>query len=154
MELYERYERTPPAERPPEVAFYHAQGFAGPLYAVVRDSAMWSWLWRGLNRGIMRVDGTPYELPLPRVDFAREMLVVVGIGARPTTAYWVHIDSLRLREARGQERELWVYVTEERGTPRCGAAGTITRPAALARLRSVEAIVRFHLRVREATWCW
>src|SRR5687768_4608784 len=55
MELYERYQRTPPAERPPEVAFYHAQGFAGPLYAVVRDSAMWSWLWRGLNRGIMRV---------------------------------------------------------------------------------------------------
>jgi hypothetical protein len=142
-ELWERYRNTAPEARPPELAFLGAQGFAGALRAVVKDTVMWARLWSGMHHGILqtRTPGetpAPYEPPLPYVDFAREMLIVVGAGERPSTGYSVQIDSVRLGRSSGGPRELRVYLTEWRPGRMCGVGWAVTSPVALARLRRLD----------------
>jgi hypothetical protein len=142
-DLARRYRSTAPEDRPPELAFLGANGFAGALRAVVKDTVMWARLWSGMHHGIFqaRAPGqtqVPYEPPLPHVDFAREMLIVVGTGERPSTGYSLRIDSVRLGRASGEARELRVYVTEWRPGRSCGVGWAITSPVALARLRRLE----------------
>lgn len=53
--------------------------------AVVRRQAEWQALWREHN----------FEQPLPRVDFAREMVVAVFLGSQTSAGYSVRISEVR-----------------------------------------------------------
>ena len=56
-----------------------------PRQATVRSLAEWQTLW----------DRHAPGKPLPKVDFAREMIVGVFLGSKPTAGYRVEITSVR-----------------------------------------------------------
>ena len=161
-ELWERYRNTRPEARPPELAFLGAHGFSGALRAVVKDTVMWARLWSGMHHGIFQARArgetqVPYEPPLPYVDFAREMLILVGTGERPSTGYSVQIDSVRLGRSSDGPGELRVYLTEWRPGRMCAVGWTVTSPMALARLRRLDRMdiaVRFVERTRYMSCQW
>jgi hypothetical protein len=134
------YERTPPAERSPELALLghrHNSGIDTRSRTVVTDSEGWAALWAQIIRG-----NSP-QPPVPRVDFNREMLIVVGMGVRPTGGYQITIDSVRAINGRVR-----AYVTEWSPGRLCGVTGAITEPVGLARLRRVTMPVEFVERAR------
>lgn len=91
-------------------------GLAEAGQQVVRDGATWNALWARITR-----TGAP--LPLPAVDFTREMVLVAAMGSRPTGGYTVTIEGVD--EAGGE----WVArVAEQRPGARCGTIQAVTAP--------------------------
>lgn len=129
------YERTPPAHRSPELAILghsHHSGITARTRTVVTDSDAWSTLWAQIIRW-----NSP-QLPVPRVDLDREMLIVVGMGARPHGGYAITIDSVRAASGR-----VSAFVTEWSSGRLCGVGGAVTEPVALARMRRLQMPVEF-----------
>lgn len=62
-----------------------------PREVVVRDADAWAALWR---------EHAGLELPLPAVDFSRQMVIGVFLGARPSGCYGTGISSIMPREGR------------------------------------------------------
>ena len=133
-----RYESTPEAERPPELAiqgYRMSSGMTESERLIVRDSAAWTALWPrivGSHRPMSRV---------PAVDFANEMLIVVSMGTRNSGGYTIHIDSVT---AVGDS--LQVAVRERSPGPRCGTTAALTAPVALARVERSDLPVGFSTR--------
>jgi hypothetical protein len=63
-------------------------GFEAPVRLVIRDDAAWAEAWATL------VKNYGEKLDRPAVDFSKDMLVLVGLGARPNTGYGVTIPSI------------------------------------------------------------
>ena len=143
--LIQRYERTPERERPAEVALWPyrmTSGIPGKERIIVRDSASWSSLWP-------RIVGTHSPVPpVPAVDFASQMLLVVSMGTRSSGGYIIMIDSVRV-----QGDTVRVAVREQSPGPRCGTPAVITAPVGLARIERTELPVSFVTRetVRDCT---
>lgn len=133
--LIARYESTPEAERPPEVALWPyrlSSGLDEAGQLVVRDSAAWAALWP-------RMLGTHSPKPRPpAVDFSREMLIVASMGTRPTGGFVVFIES-----AATVGDSLRVVVREQSPGPRCGTTAALSAPVALARVTRTELPVSF-----------
>ena len=136
--LMERHERTPEAERTPEVALWPYRMNSGLTEAeriVVRDSASWAALWP-------RIVGTHSPRPRPpRVDFASEMVIVASMGVRSSGGYLVAIDSIVARDD-----TLRVLVREQSPGPRCGTTAALTEPVAIARIARSDLPVHFTTR--------
>jgi protease stability complex PrcB-like protein len=65
-------------------------GYDQPERFVIRDSATMAMVWETIYRGVSpRPD-------MPLVDFTRNMVLVVALGARPTSGYNIVLDSATL----------------------------------------------------------
>jgi hypothetical protein len=99
-----------------------ASGLRDPQRLVVRDSAHWAAVWAQLA-----APPTPggRAAPAPRVDFARSMVVVAAMGARPSTGFEIAIDSVY--RSGGQLR---AAVREREVGPSCGRVSAPRAPTA------------------------
>ena len=113
-------------------AFSTYSGITEDSNFVVRDSASWRQLWERINK--------PFIPPpaLPPIDFAREMVVVAALGARPSAGYDVTIASVD-RGSGGME----VNVRTRAPAPGCPVEAVVTQPVDLARVPFTSGPVRF-----------
>lgn len=79
---------------------------------IIRDANAWAAFWSELGVG-----------DRPAVDFARDMVVAVAAGQRPTGGYEIAVD--RVRQVNG---ELTVEVVETTPGPNCITAASVTQP--------------------------
>ena len=106
-------------------------GHDQPQQYVVRDSATMAMTWETIYRNV-----TPRP-SMPLIDFTRNMVLVVALGARPTSGYEILLDSATL----GPDG-LTVYV--RRTSPRSGdAASVVTQPLDAAKIRRTTGPVTF-----------
>lgn len=116
-------------------AFSTFSGLSDSTRIVVRDSATWRQLWIALNRPFVPAP------PLPPIDFAREMIIVAALGARPTAGYDIVIESAE-RDSGGVE------VDVRRTTPGagCPVSAVVTQPVDLARVPAAPELPHFRER--------
>jgi hypothetical protein len=96
-------------------------GFAAPEQRIVRTSEELAAAWQQLTaRGRA-------QLPVPAVDFSREVVVLVALGLKPSTGHSVQIDAIRSSGAN-------TTVVAHAVTPArdCIAGSAITYPLDLA----------------------
>ena len=136
--LIQRYETTSERERRPEVALWPyrmTSGISDQQRIVVRDSATWANLWPRI------VGSHSPRPPVPVVDFATEMLLVVSMGTRSSGGYIIAIDSVSMASD-----TLRALVREQSPGPRCGTTAALSAPVALARIDRSEQPVVFRTR--------
>lgn len=135
MALMQRSESTPERERAPELAMLHYRGSSGFTTAeriVVRDSTTWATVWPRI------VGSHRPSPPVPRVDFATEMIVVASMGTRATGGYTIAIASVHV-----VGDSVRVVVREQSPGTRCGTTAALGHPVALARVDRSERPVAF-----------
>ena len=95
---------------------------------VIRSAKEWTTLWKQVGTG----------RALPKVDFARSMVVGVFLGTRPTGGYTVEITGVQ-----AEGKYLVVSYQERKPGPDELAAQVITSPYDLALVDRHEGTVRF-----------
>jgi protease stability complex PrcB-like protein len=98
---------------------------------VVRDAATWASTWSR----IWTVRPAP---PLPAIDFNREMVIVVGLGTRPTGGYSIAVES-----ASTEAGNLNVVVRTDTPDSGCLLFQALTSPVDVARIPRTDATVEF-----------
>jgi protease stability complex PrcB-like protein len=118
--------------------FTSYSGLIEPQRLVVRDPAAWAEVWTAIWR-------SHSPLPeLPQVDFAREMLVVVALGARPNGGYGILVDSAI---ATADDVDVWIRAISP--GPSCVVTTAVSQPVDIARLPRSDGVLRFHDRTEE-----
>jgi hypothetical protein len=118
-----------------DLSFSTFSGFTDSVRLVVRDSATWRDTWRTIHQPFIPPP------PVPPIDFARDMVVVAALGARPSEGYEIVVENVR-EDSSGIEVAL--RVTEPaRG---CPVAAVMTQPVDLARISASARRVRFRQR--------
>jgi hypothetical protein len=115
-----------------------SSGLTQPQRLVIRDPAAWTEVWAAVW---LRHSPLP---ELPQVDFAREMLVVVALGERPTGGYGILVDS-----AAAKPGGLTIWVRTISPGPGCAVTPAVSQPVDIARLPRSEGVVRFQDRSEE-----
>jgi hypothetical protein len=111
-------------------------GIWDELRIVIRDRQTWDSVWKRICRPDPFHDPYPSLLPLPEIDFSREMLVVVAMGQRPSGSYRIIVSS-------AHERDNRLDVEVENISP-CGADYAImTAPVDIVRLPKSDLPVTF-----------
>ena len=111
-------------------------GLRSPLRAVLQDSAAFREIWDRATLGHRR---------LPAVDFTRDMVIVVAMGARPSTRQSIHVQSVRAAGAALEVRVLLVPLGSG-----CGAGMMETYPVDVVRApREDRRVVTFVERIAE-----
>ena len=83
--------RVTPSQEPFTRLFASAtSGFTEPAAVVLRDEAALSAVWRTI------FEGTPL-VPVPTVDFAQKMVVLLALGPRNADGYTIHFDSMTVQ---------------------------------------------------------
>jgi hypothetical protein len=92
----------------------------------IRSAAKWRQAWRQLHK-------TPKKLP--KVDFAKHVLILVTQGEKPSSGYGIAIERIVLAGG-----ELTVHVVETEPDPAAGCSylQVITRPYHVVRLRKTD----------------
>lgn len=103
---------------------------------VLRDEAAWSATWRALQP-------EPAEGPVPAVDFARDMVVVVAGGERTSGGHAVRVDGVS--DAAGG-RGLVLHVTRTAPGEGCMTTMAITAPVDVVRVPRADGPVRLDAR--------
>jgi hypothetical protein len=98
-------------------------GLAEPRREVVRDEEGWARLWAAIHAG------TSPAPPRPTVDFAREMLIAVASGTRPSGGFSIKVRSVATRGGR-----LEVVVLETCPAADAVVTTELTRPVEVVRL--------------------
>ena len=114
-------------------SFTYYSGLDTSTRLVVRDAEAWAGIWAEIWRGH---SPTP---PLPQVDFARDMLIVAGLGTRPSGGYSIFVD-----RASAQPGSIDVVIRTEAPGNNCAVAGALAQPVDIARLPRSSESVRFH----------
>jgi hypothetical protein len=136
---------TTPASAPPAPSFVAAQpsspvtrlysgrhsAYEAAAEVVVRDAAAWQATWARLRRG-------PAAESAPAVDFARDMIVVVALGERPSGGYAVRIDSV----SAGSPGPVVHYTATEPGEG-CMSTQALTAPVDAVQVPRVAGPARF-----------
>ena len=104
-------------------AFSAYTGVVDSVRVVVRDSANWRALWARINRPFIPAPA------LPPIDFNREMVVVAGLGARPSGGYDIVIEAVE-QDSAGIE----VALRRASPAPGCPVAAVMTQPLDVARI--------------------
>jgi hypothetical protein len=102
-----------------------------PGVQVLRDRRGWEAAWRQLHGG--DAGG-----PAPAVDFAREAVVVVALGERPSGGHAVRVEGT----SAGADGALVLHVTETVPGPGCMSTMQITAPVDVVRVPRVAGAVR------------
>ena len=108
---------TGPQCLPMEVIDEGIMGPPQPTQMIVRDFRTWGLVWNTVHP----------DQPIPVIDFATSQVVVVGLGARPSTGYIVHIDCVMQEFSPGGPSTMVIY-TEEQPGPDCIVLWIITSP--------------------------
>ena len=113
-------------------AFENNSDFPNAEREVIRDVAAWSRAWASIYKN----KGT--KPPLPDIDFTKEMIVLVALGARPTGGY----DILLTGATRDSDA---ITVTLESTSPGsgCGVTLSMTHPVDVARIPRSTTYVQF-----------
>jgi hypothetical protein len=112
------------AEHPLETVLAAAySGLAEPRREVVRDEAGWARLWAEIHAG---VDPAP---PRPLVDFARDMLIAVAAGTRPSGGF-----SIKVRRVATRGETLEVAVLETCPAPGAMVSMGLSQPVEVVRV--------------------
>jgi hypothetical protein len=82
-----RFGGTRPLPRPPINSFPSENA----LRLVIKSRDEFTDLWKRLSDRVPPGQSVP---PPPKIDFWRDMVVVVAMGARPTSGYWTIIDGV------------------------------------------------------------
>jgi hypothetical protein len=109
-----------------------ASGVDEPVHAVVRSQTEWAALW---SRHMRTQTAPP---PPPTVDFSRDMVVALFMGARPTGGYAIAITKAE-RTAAG----LSIHYRTARPDPSTMQAQALTQPFHLIALPRVDGPVTF-----------
>ena len=110
----------------------HNTGLRDSTRRVITDSASLARIWA---QAYARRGTVP---PVPRIDFAREMVIVAIMGVRNTGGYTIHVDSAVARAG-----ELRVYVRRTMPGPTCGTTAAITEPVAMVAVPRFDGPVMF-----------
>lgn len=116
-------------------------GVDAPLREVVRSAEEWSALWDRIMAGYSPVP------PRPDIDFRRDMLIIVGLGTRPSGGYAVQIAGIALAGG-----ALTVAVREVAPGAGCIATMALTAPITVVRLERLDAEIEF-VETREERVC-
>jgi protease stability complex PrcB-like protein len=116
-------------------AYTTYSGLNDSVRAVIRDSAEWSAVWKGITR--------PFYPPpmLPQVDFDRDMVVVAALGARSTGGYDIVIEG-----ARQDSSTIEIALRTSSPAPGCPVSAATTQPVDLATIPASSRSVRFRER--------
>ena len=131
-------ELTQPSDssQPPETAltlvrlrddpysFSYYSGLDRPERLVIRDAEAWRAVW---NQIYLRQQPVP---SLPSVDFSREMMVVVALGARSSGGYSILLDGASEAANNGIE----VVVNSSSPASDCIVTAAFTQPVDIARV--------------------
>lgn len=117
---------------------YRVAGSRNPtaVRLVIMDTTDYNQVW---NRLVGHDDRTVR----PKVDFSREMLLVVGMGEQPCLGYGISIDTVY----RDQDRRIYALVRERRKGARCGCLSEVISPVDIVRVPRTERPVSFLERV-------
>lgn len=116
-------------------AYTTYSGLNDSVRAVIRDSAEWSAVWKGIMRPF-------YPTPrLPQVDFDRDMVVVAALGARSTGGYDIVIEG-----ARQDDSTIEIALRTSSPAPGCPVSAATTQPVDLATIPASSRAVRFRER--------
>jgi hypothetical protein len=107
-------------------------GLAERRRELIRDEASWARLWAEIHAGV-----TPAP-PLPPVDFAREMLIAVASGTRPSGGFSIKVRSIATRGER-----LEVAVVESCPAPGAMVSMSLTQPVEVVRAPRLTQAPRF-----------
>jgi len=108
-------------------------GLKDPVRTVVRDSSAWKDWWGRVTANHLQA------VPVPSVDFRREMVILVGLGPQQSTGYDVHVMSARHVGATLQIR---VQVSLL-GLGPCMAGMMVTSPVDIIRIPRSGGVVTF-----------
>ncbi len=114
------------------VSFMGTSGLRTAQRTVIGDETAWRAAWSVLWTGAVPVP------TLPLVDFAREVIVLVALGERPTGGYQIFVDS-----ATTGVGGTVVYVRTVSPGARCGRFQVLTQPVDLARLHRMQGPLTF-----------
>lgn len=109
--------------------------FMDQLRLVVRDRDTWVQVWKHLNT-------RPDALPLPEIDFTREMLIVAAMGSRPSSGYRIVIDKAHLYE-QYPRLEIVINSIDNTKCPGLGHFTSLTAPIDIVRLPRTDRPVVF-----------
>lgn len=99
---------------------------------VIKSEEEWATTWASISKN------RDPKRPAPRVDFARNMVVVAAMGQRLTGGFSVEIGSVQLNGS-----TLSVEVRETSPGPACATSGVITFPIAAELVPRTEGEVTF-----------
>jgi hypothetical protein len=141
----------PPAAEPypvPQRLYYdNGGGIQDSIRVILREEGGFRMRW---DQATSRQAVPP---PLPQVDFAREMVVLVAAG-RMTTEDQIQVDSATVVQAMDAAGEMQPVLTiHVRTTRGCGRFNVDAYPLELLRLRRFDGEVRFNERVTQAEGC-
>ena len=142
----------PPAAEPypvPQRLYYdNGGGIQDSIRVVLREEGGFRMRW---EQATSRQAVPP---PLPQMDFAREMVVLVAAG-RMTTEDQIQVDSATVVQAMDIEGEMQPILTiHVRTTRGCGRFNVDAYPLELLRLRRFDGEVRFNERLTQAEGCF
>lgn len=122
-----------PIERLRSEAFSFStfSGFHEPERLLMRDASAWSRAWLTIH------DRMQPQPPLPDIDFAKDIVVLVALGDRPSTGYHVIVKrASRLGEG------ITVSIESSSPGPGCGGLTVLTQPVDVAKMpRAVGPVV-------------
>lgn len=121
--------------------FSQYSGIPDSQRVVIRDPAAWRQYWTAVNQPFVPAPA------VPDVDFAREMILLVSMGTRPSGGFVIRIDS-----AMTDAQQVRVQVTQIVPGRGCLVPAVVTRPVDLARVPATPLPVSFAERV-ERTDC-
>ncbi len=130
----QRFERSGPTQRPPEVALFPYRLMSDIEVReriIVEDTAAWSGVWRSIT-------GLRAQSPVPVVDFVRETIAVASMGRRSRGGYTISIESAGMIGD-----TVLLAVTERIPDRTCGTTGARSAPVAIARVARPHARIRF-----------
>jgi len=110
-------------------------GLSGETRVVIRESEKWSEIWAAIWSIQSAIP------PLPAIDFTREMVIVVGMGTRPSGGH-----SIRVESATQRPGEIEVILRAESPGPSCMTTGALTQSVDAARIPRSAEPVRFTVR--------
>jgi len=108
--------------RPPITGFPSDKSFR----LVIKNREEFADFWKRLHG---RVPPEGYVMPLPEIDFSKEMIVVAAMGQRPTSGYLIIIDG-----ACEIDGHLEVFVSSVEDVSCNGVMDVLTHPADAVRL--------------------
>ena len=112
----------------------HTSGFDEPTELVIRDRAALETAWA---RVFNQVQGNP----APAVDFSREMVILVALGARRSGGYDIHVDAVA-----GSGNGAVVRYTATSPGEGCMTTQALTSPVDVVRTPRITGTVRFDRR--------
>lgn len=137
----EAVKRAEESKPEPYTSLDHVYKVAGSkipsaMRLVVMDTTDYNQVWT-------RIVGRDDRTGRPKVDFTREMLLVVGMGEHPCLGYAISIDTVY----RDQEKRIYALVRERHRGARCGCLADVISPVDIVKVPRTERPVSFLERV-------